>query len=343
MPHRRRGRGVPCGTVLLGLVLLPVVFAITFFGLVLAAEAMGLGTLSTLEEAAQGLLAYTGLAASPMAPQPTSVDLRPSPTPFQPMPADFVAAIEMPSPTAPPSLTATPSSTSTPTDTPTETPTSTESLTPTSSTTSTPSATLTRTPVPPATRTPTVTRSATRTPTRTATQTASSSESTAASSPESQPTEGGASDTPTTAPTPSTCSASANAGVEGQVAELINAERDLRGLADYALNSRLTAAARVQAADMACNHFTSHTGSDGSSVRDRVEAQGYSWSWIGENFYVTGNTANGAQAAFDWWMNSTPHRNNLLSPNYTQFGVGYVYDAESDYGGYFVVVFARPG
>jgi len=127
------------------------------------------------------------------------------------------------------------------------------------------------------------------------------------------------------------------------VAELINAERDLRGLSDYAVNSRLTAAARVQAADMACNHFTSHTGSDGSSVRDRVEAQGYSWSWIGENFYVTGNTANGAQVAFDWWMNSTPHRNNLLSPNYTQFGVGYIYDAESDHGGYFVVVFARPG
>jgi uncharacterized protein YkwD len=42
-------------------------------------------------------------------------------------------------------------------------------------------------------------------------------------------------------------------------------------------------------------------------------------------------------------MNSTPHRNNLLSPNYTQFGVGYVYDANSDFGGYFVVVFARPG
>ncbi|MBM3122520.1 MAG: CAP domain-containing protein, partial [Chloroflexi bacterium] len=108
----------------------------------------------------------------------------------------------------------------------------------------------------------------------------------------------------------------------------------------YTVDSRLQAAARVHATDMACNHFTSHTGSDGSSVRDRVERQGYSWSWIGENFFVGGGSA---QTAFNWWMNSTPHRANLLSPNYTQFGVGYVYDADSDYGGYFVVVFAKPG
>jgi len=128
--------------------------------------------------------------------------------------------------------------------------------------------------------------------------------------------------------------------VESEVVELVNDERVSQGLAAYSVDSRLRAAARVHATDMACNHFTSHTGSDGSSVRDRVERQGYSWSWIGENYYVSGS---GAQTAFDWWMNSTLHRNNLLSPNYTQFGVGYVYDADSDYGGYFVVVFARPG
>jgi uncharacterized protein YkwD len=124
------------------------------------------------------------------------------------------------------------------------------------------------------------------------------------------------------------------------VVDLINAERVAQGLAAYTVDSRLRTAARVHATDMACNHFTSHTGSDGSSVRDRVERQGYSWSWIGENYFVGGGSA---QTAFNWWMNSTPHRANLLSPNYTQFGVGYVYDADSDYGGYFVVVFARPG
>jgi uncharacterized protein YkwD len=89
---------------------------------------------------------------------------------------------------------------------------------------------------------------------------------------------------------------------------------------------------------MACNHFTGHTGSDGSNVRDRVARQGYSWTWIGENYMVSTDPIR----AFNWWMNSTPHTANILSPNYTEFGVGYVYSSESAYGGYFVIVFARP-
>jgi uncharacterized protein YkwD len=106
------------------------------------------------------------------------------------------------------------------------------------------------------------------------------------------------------------------------------------------MQSQLQAAARIHSADMACNNFVSHTGSDGSSVRDRVERQGYSWSWIGENIYVTSNTSSSApQQVFDWWMNSTPHRANLMSPNYTEIGIGYRY---ANGRGAFTAVFARP-
>lgn len=119
--------------------------------------------------------------------------------------------------------------------------------------------------------------------------------------------------------------------------DLVNSERNSRGLYSYAEQSQLQAAARIHAADMACNGFASHTGSDGSSVRDRVEAQGYEWSWIGENYMIT---SSGPQAAFDWWMNSELHRNNILSPNYTEFGVGVISTSSTDY---YVIVFARPG
>ncbi len=50
-----------------------------------------------------------------------------------------------------------------------------------------------------------------------------------------------------------------------------------------------------------------------------------------------------AQTVFNRWMNSAPHTADFLSPNHTQFGVGYVHNADSDRGGYFVVVFAGPG
>ena len=91
---------------------------------------------------------------------------------------------------------------------------------------------------------------------------------------------------------------------------------------------------------MACNHFFSHTGSDGSNVGDRITAQGYSWSWRGENIFAGGSAS--PQSAFDWWMNSAPHRANLLHTNYTDIGIGYIYEPSSDYGGYFTAVFARP-
>ncbi|MCX6071939.1 MAG: CAP domain-containing protein [Chloroflexi bacterium] len=374
---RRLGQSL-WGTILIGIGLTPFVCLATFFGMVLAAEAMGIGSLSHLETAAQAAAqdfwVHTGLASEPTPTVPAlmSIEFGPYPAVLPTQTPEPTATTQAPSPTAMPSDTTSPSATATASETPTstETVTLTPSPSPTSSSTTgffaTATAWRTRTP----TRTPTrtLTRTATRTPTPTASGSPGVPPTTAAptntsevpptiSAPTSTsevpstlevptatsevpPTIAVPTATSTSAPTASACNAAANSGVEGQVIALINDKRTSQGLAAYSVDSRLTAAARVQGTDMACNHFASHTGSDGSSVRDRVERQGYDWSWIGENFYVGGGSA---QTAFNWWMNSAPHTANILSPNYTQFGVGYVYDADSDYGGYFVVVFAKPG
>jgi uncharacterized protein YkwD len=146
---------------------------------------------------------------------------------------------------------------------------------------------------------------------------------------------------PPTSTTASTCASTGNGAFESTLLSLINQERQDRGLDSYDAQGQLQAAARIHSADMACNGFVSHTGSDGSGVRDRVERQGYDWSWIGENIYCTGDTSGGApQRVFDWWMNSAPHQANLMSPNYTDIGLGYIYAASR---GCFTAVFARPG
>jgi uncharacterized protein YkwD len=267
--------------------------------------------------------AATELAFSSPAPSETS---RFSPTPS-------LTPTETPTPTSSETATPTPSVTSTGTLTPSDTPTRTPypTWTPLPSRTPTRTSTRTRTPTPSRTFTPSVTPTVTNTwdpaiPTYTVAPT-----STLVPTNTTAPTA-------TETPISTSCNYSLNTSFENQVVQLINDERQSRGLYAYAVQSQLRAAARVQAADMACNHFTGHTGSDGSSVRDRVTAQGYSWSWIGENYMVSQNPVT----AFNWWMNSGPHTANILSPNYTEFGVGYVYSSESDYGGYFVVVFARP-
>jgi uncharacterized protein YkwD len=148
---------------------------------------------------------------------------------------------------------------------------------------------------------------------------------------------------PTSTPTSSgSCNATGNSSYENTIVSLINQERTDQGLHPLTTKGPLTAAARIHSTDMACNGFISHTGSDGSRPSDRVAAQGYSFSWIGENIYAGGGSHNSPQSAFNWWMNSTPHYNNMLSPNYQSIGVGYMFNSESQYRGYFTVVFARP-
>ncbi len=139
------------------------------------------------------------------------------------------------------------------------------------------------------------------------------------------------------------CPVTNDPSVESQVLSLLNAQRAAAGLPALVLNAKLTAAARAHSTDMSCNDFIDHTGSDGSLWYGRIAAQGYSYAYASENIYV-GNPAFGgtAQGAVTWWMNSQVHRDNILSQAVSEIGVGYIYNENSTYGGYFTLVFARP-
>lgn len=134
------------------------------------------------------------------------------------------------------------------------------------------------------------------------------------------------------------CDYSQNQAYEAQLLQLINNERQSRGLSPLALQNQLSAAATTHSADMACNSFLDHSGSDGSNYSQRVKAQGYAASYASENVYAGGTP----QDAFMWWMNSPVHRDNLLSNKATQIGIGYAYSAKSRFGGYYTLVFGKP-
>jgi uncharacterized protein YkwD len=124
----------------------------------------------------------------------------------------------------------------------------------------------------------------------------------------------------------------------------VNAARAENGLGSLALQSQLSTAALVHSRDMACAGFIDHDGSDGSTWYDRVTAQGYANSASArENIYV-GDPAFGGtpQGAFNWWMNSQVHRDNILNANVSQVGIAYVYLKGSPYGGYYTLLVARP-
>jgi len=89
---------------------------------------------------------------------------------------------------------------------------------------------------------------------------------------------------------------------------------------------------------MACNHFFSHTGSDGSSPFDRMSRQGYSFSAAAENIAAGYGSPADVVAG---WMGSEGHRANILG-TYVHIGVGYTYEPNSDWGTYWTATFGTP-
>ena len=138
--------------------------------------------------------------------------------------------------------------------------------------------------------------------------------------------------------TPGPCTYTENSGYINQLINLINSERQANGLPAYQLNAKLSAAAMGHSIDMACNNFSSHTGSNGSWISDRIAAQGYSASFSVEVIFPSGTP----QEAMNWWMNDPPHAEAILSRQATEFGIGYAYSSGSTYGGYYTVDFASP-
>lgn len=128
-------------------------------------------------------------------------------------------------------------------------------------------------------------------------------------------------------------------GVPAKVVELTNAERSRRGRARLRTNPRLMRAAQVHAEQMARAGEPAHVRPDATYPRaaDRLAAVGYRWQSYGENLALGQPTP---AAAVRSWMRSRGHRRNLVSPTFTELGVGYAIDRSGR--PYYVQVFANP-
>ena len=137
---------------------------------------------------------------------------------------------------------------------------------------------------------------------------------------------------------PASCSYTSSSSYLNEIATLINNARAENGLSALTVNPQLALAAQNHSIDMACHGLLSHTGSDSSSVQERIARAGYSASYSEEIIYGSGYP----QTAFDWWMNDQIHRDAILNPNAVDMGVGYAYKADTAYGGYYTVNFGSP-
>lgn len=96
-----------------------------------------------------------------------------------------------------------------------------------------------------------------------------------------------------------------------------NIKRQENGLKPLTLNTELTDAAQHKAKHMFGQNYWAHVAPDGTTPWVFIKDSGYQYLYAGENLARGFNTAEDVVNA---WMASPTHRENLLSPNYTDIG-----------------------
>jgi uncharacterized protein YkwD len=117
-----------------------------------------------------------------------------------------------------------------------------------------------------------------------------------------------------------------------QVFLIVNQRRAEAGLAAYSRAPELDAAARRHSENMAATLNFSHTGTDGSTFDQRIKAAGYPGDPTGENISLGQETA---ESVMEGWMNSAPHRANILSQTSNQIGIAVVFTNARDPNGFY--------
>ena len=140
-------------------------------------------------------------------------------------------------------------------------------------------------------------------------------------------------------PSPAAVSVAAT-GDERRAFQLINEERQRRGLRPLVFDGALTRLARYHSENMARGGFLSHTDRQGLDLRGRADALGlHGWKALGENIAYNQGYNDPTAFAVERWMVSEKHRENILNDEYTHAGLGVARASDGTY--YFTQVFMR--
>jgi uncharacterized protein YkwD len=115
---------------------------------------------------------------------------------------------------------------------------------------------------------------------------------------------------------------------------LLNQQRAAKGVGPLVENAALSTASAGFSQRMVSQGFFAHESPDGGTLVDRLTAVGYLG---GDAAWVVGENIGWGQASLatprsmvDAWMNSPGHRENLLSADYGQVGLGLALGTPTD-------------
>ncbi|WP_127530227.1 WG repeat-containing protein [Paenibacillus kobensis] len=126
---------------------------------------------------------------------------------------------------------------------------------------------------------------------------------------------------------------------ERQSLDLVNAFRVRYGLSALRWDGTAAGTARAHSEDMRDRGFFDHVNPDGKDPGNRMDAAGIPYGLTGENIAAG---QRDAIEAYQSWVNSKGHRDNMLYDGWTHLGVGVAFNAayqgnpwESDFGMYY--------
>jgi uncharacterized YkwD family protein len=125
---------------------------------------------------------------------------------------------------------------------------------------------------------------------------------------------------PAPTPTPSPPSDNSLTAEEQQMVDLVNQARQKQGLPVLTVDPELAHTARLKSQDMVANHYFSHQSPTYRSPFDMLKQFGISYTTAGENIACNQSVSAAHQAL----MNSSGHRANILSKDFTRIGIGIV-------------------
>lgn len=107
---------------------------------------------------------------------------------------------------------------------------------------------------------------------------------------------------------------------ENELLSLINTERSKNNLSALQIDKELQNVARLKANDLVNNNYFSHISPVYGTPFEMLRANKISYKTASENIAGNSNISN----AFDSWMNSESHKNNILSNDYNYTGLAVV-------------------
>jgi uncharacterized protein YkwD len=119
--------------------------------------------------------------------------------------------------------------------------------------------------------------------------------------------------------------------VEQRIFQAINQVRQENKLPPLKWNTKIAEVARSHSMRMATKRFFSHEDPKFGGPDNRLSTAGIAWRRCGENIFEEYGERDPVQSAVRGWMQSSGHRKNILTREFTHTGIGVAIGRDGGY------------